>query len=257
MRDISIIVPCWINDEETLQLTMNAIDSFALAEPLAEIVIIDNDSSVGGGYLRSKAWLYIKTSNNMGYTHAIWYGMQAASGQYLGLFNNDIRIASNLFSVAKEILQDDSIATVHPRMVNYDVSIEYGNQVAKTGKERWCQNSCVVTTRSFLKSMEEMEKLTEPYPGRLDLNFVVGGGYEDWDYFSRVRQLGFKTCYTDKTCFQHIHSHSLNKLGGLRQQIVEQNREQFIKKHGAEAEVLFEKEFPDQMAIPYEEGWKI
>lgn len=256
MSSISYIIPCFINDEETLEITKNAVVSCKESAPYAQMVLIDNGSTIGGGYLRSQADVYVRFLGNRGYTYGVNAGLGVASGEILAIVNNDIRISPNWYHQVVPILNDRSVATVHLRMTDYDQPFVYGAAVIKSGKERWCQNSCVITTRRFLNQMGKLEECSEPYPGRFDLNFGIGGGYDDWDFYFRVRRYG-RTVYTDKACFQHKHSHTLKKLGPNREKVVRQNREYFIEKYGKDAETLFALEFPEQMHIPYWKGFEL
>jgi len=250
-------MPSWNTDDEKMEIVKNAISSFREATPEAELVIVDNGSTVGGGYRRSEADVYIRLPKTIGYTPAIRYGMLVANGEYLALVNDDIRMSKNWADIVLPIFEDEDVATVHPRMIGYDEPMTFGTNTVKTGKERWCHNSCVVTTRKFLKEFERIEENQEPYPGMFDLNYGIGGGADDWDLYYRIRKQGYKTVYTDKCCFQHKMSFTYNKISEQREQVVKQNNEYFEKKHGGTKEELFTKEFPDQMNQDYRKGWEL
>lgn len=220
----SVIIPCWINDEETWKVTNECIESFR-ASGEVELVVVDNASTVGAGYLRNMADIYIRYPKNLGYTVAINDGIKIANGNMLALANNDIRIAPNWIEVCREILKNTEIATVHPKMTDYDTPFTFGNTVKDD--ERLCQNSLTVTCHHDLL---------------FDEGYGIGGGADDWDFALKVRKLGYSRVYTDKTCFQHKHSFSLKQLGPERQKIVEQNNALFKSKWGMEKEELFKKE---------------
>jgi glycosyltransferase involved in cell wall biosynthesis len=249
----SVIIPIWIRDEETLQITKNCIDSFKNAGDV-EFVLIDNGCELGGGYLRSEANIYIRYQQNVGFTPAVNAGIKLATGDVIAIANNDIRVPTNWEVVSRELLQDPAVATLHPRMQLYDEPFKFGDYVA-TNRERWCGNSFVVTSRSFLNRFREAEEGKEPYPGLLDENFGVGGGGDDWDFYFRVRKLG-KQCYTNKTAFQHLDSFTLKRMGAERQKIADENDAYFTKKWGIKKEEWFAKEFPDQMKEDWREGFK-
>ncbi len=254
----SVIIPCWIQDEETWKVTNDCIESFKQADgDKLELILIDNASRVGTGYMRSEASVYVRFPQNVGFTVAMNYGIKLATGDLIALANNDIRVPGNWDITCREILNSDvnkdyQIATIHPKMIGYDDSFvgAIGNFVATSGMERWCGNSFAVTSKEFLETMREEEKGKEPYPGLFDQNFGIGGGADDWCFYHRVRKLG-KQCFTNRTVFQHKGSFSLQKLGNKRQEIVNQNNEYFFKKYGCTKEELLTREFPEQMKEDY------
>lgn len=246
----SVVIPCWINDQETLDITAHCIQSFRISGD-QQLVLVDNASLMAGGLLRSEADIYIRFRKNMGFVPAINAGIKVATGDMVCLANNDIRVPDNWEQVCRDIFASDSaIAFVHPKMIDYDEPFVFGDLVAPQGRERWCGNSLSVTTRSFMERLKTAETGKEAYPGLFDENFGVGGGADDWDFFHRIRKLG-KQCYTNKTAFQHKMSHSLKKLGEERQKIVDQNNEYFFQKYGVTKEEMFAREFPEQVLLPY------
>lgn len=216
---ISVIIPCWINDDETWKVTSDCIDSFRASGEL-ELILVDNASSCGAGYLRSNADIYIHYPENKGFTVAINDGIKLANGEMIVWANNDIRVASNWIEVCRNIDAD----TIHPKMINYDDPFVFGDEVKED--ERLCQNSFVVTKHHDLL---------------FDEAYGIGGGADDWDMAMKMHKLGMKRVYTNKTAFQHKHSFSLKKLGDERQKIVDQNNTYFEKKWGKPKEVLFKE----------------
>lgn len=253
----SVIIPVWIKDEECLQVTKACIESIKQADGSdIELILIDNGSEVGGGYLRQEASIYARFPKNVGFTPAVNLGLKIARGGVVAIANNDIRLPKNWETVCREILtKNPGVATVHPRMQLYNEPFKFGDLVAIGGRERWCGNSFVVTSRSFLNQFREVEEGKEPYPGLLDENFGVGGGGDDWDFYFRVRKLG-KQCYTNKTAFQHLDSFTLKKMGAERQKISNENDEYFTKKWGIKKEEWFANEFPSQMTEDWRGGFK-
>lgn len=250
---ISVVIPCWIHDEETLKVTQDCVDSFR-ASGETQLILVDDGSTVGSGYLRSVADIYVRVSHSGGYTRAVNMGMKLARGELIALANNDIRVPSNWIEVSESILSEKIYMTLHPKMMDYNDPFVFGSVVMKTGKERWCQNSFVITTKEFVEKMREWEREDEPYPGLFDENYGVGGGGDDWDFYFRVRKYGY-TCYTNKTAFQHLHSFSLKKLGPEREKIAQQNDDYFTQKWGIKKEELFTSYFPDQMQQDWKAGF--
>jgi GT2 family glycosyltransferase len=118
-------------------------------------------------------------------------------------------------------------------MVPYTEAMTFGNDTWIDGKERWCSSSFFVM------------RMVQLYD---DFFF---NSCEDWDYWKRFREAGWKTAYTNKACYQHKDSHTASKLPE-REANDKKNREYFKSKHGDYPEILFEKQFPEQM----KQDWK-
>lgn len=235
MDKITVVIPCWVLNEQILELTKNCIDS--LGDVF--LIIIDNASPMGGGYLREKADLYVRNKENLGFAKAMNQGLKLAKTKYVALVSNDTRPSPNWQEVAREVLALPKAYTCHFRMTNYDVPFQYGNKIIETGKERWC-------TAAFFVM------LTENYKEYFDENFF--NSFDDWDLFLRIRRNTFNTVYTDKACFQHHHSFT-QKFVGFKG--TAENREYFKKKHGKDPDELLAELYPDQVAQDYYEGFNI
>ena len=229
---IDVIMPCWIINEELLQLTKSAVESLGKVN----LIIIDNASTLGGGYLRSVADIYVRNKENLGYAKAVNQGLELSSNEIKAIANNDIRVSSNWQQVAQAVFEgDQNTYSVHFRMIGYDDSFNPGNLVAYTGKERWCSSSFFV-----IKSND---------PAQYDENYL--NSYEDWDMWQRIRRSGYKTAYTNKAEYQHKDSFSQQFIPD-RNERNDRNRRHFFDKWGFYPEEQFEKEYPEQM----KERWK-
>lgn len=227
-------MPCFILNEDLKVLTQSAIDSLGDVD----LIIIDNASPVGGGYLREVAHTYIRNQNNKGYAVAVNQGLKLCDkSEAVAVINNDIKISKGWQEVATEILEDPLVMSVHFKMIPYNQPFNLGNKTWITGKERWCTNSFFVMRNC----------------GLFDENFL--NSYDDWDIHLMMYQAGFKTAYTNKASYQHIDSSTV-KLLSEREERNTKNRDYFIKKHGDTPENIWLKMFPDQMNLPYREGFE-
>ena len=242
----SVVIPCYNLNEEGLQLTKNAIGTFYPLDNLeaasnVELILVDNDSKVGGGYLREQANTYVRNWKNLGYAKAVNQGIKLATNRYVAIANSDIRVSPNWQQITQEIFdQNTDIATLHFRMTDYDVPFAYGVKTAITGKERWC-------TGSFFVIDKEKQLL-------FDERFF--NSYDDWDYQLRARQSGWNTAYTNRACYQHNHSFT-QKLIPEREENNKRNAEYFKQKHGRYAEEIFAEQFPEQITQDYRGGFEI
>lgn len=233
MGRVTGIVPVWITDEETLQLTVAAIESVRAGAPDCEIIIIDNGSTHGQGLLRELADLYIRNKENLGYAKAVNMGLKLA-GDVAVVFNNDIIVSSNWWEIAHKILTVyPNVGSVHYRMIPYDEPFDLGEEYWVDGKERWCSSSFFVVRNGQLYDEEFLNSI------------------EDWDYWLRIRQLGYKTAYTNAASYRHKDSHTQQKIIG-RAENDKKNYEYYKQKHGEYPDIQFAKMYPDQM----KEDWK-
>ena len=227
---IKVIMPCWIINEELLTLTQSAVESLGDVE----LIIIDNGSPMGGGYLRSVASTYIRNKENLGYARAVNQGLKLCNkGELVCVSNNDIRVSDKWQEIAKEIMKDEKVGSVHFRMIGYNEPFTKGENNWIGGKERWCTSSFFVVRNVQL----------------YDENYF--NSYDDWDWWLKLRQKGYLQAYTNIAQYQHKDS--------FTQQFIPQrgandtrNREYFKSKHGDYPEVLFEKEFPGEL----QKKWK-
>jgi glycosyltransferase involved in cell wall biosynthesis len=238
MIELSIIIPCYLKNEELLQLTKNAIHSFREADlPEYELILIDDGSPMGSGYLREEADTYVLHTKNCGFIKSVNDGLRIARGKYVAVANNDIRVAPNFFKVAKSIFKEHArVISVHPRMLFYDEIVEYGKQTYLTGRERWCQSS-------FFIMRNQDDRLPEHFQG-------TGGAYEDWYYWAKLRKV-YQTAYTTKTCFRHKDS-STTQVVGESSKHHKENAELFKQEFGEYPEDYLSKLYPSQMR----EDWR-
>lgn len=240
MVPIQTVMPAWIRDEKLLDLTKNAIHAFRELNG-GELIIVDNASPIGGGYLRKEADIYIRNQKNLGYAPAMNQGLKLTTSKYVAFYENDVRVSPNAFDVARKILDNDGEAgSVHFRMIPYDEEMSFGKEVWKNGKERWCTIACAVWRRLALPQ------------GFFDENYIVAN-YEDWDIIHHIRHaLGWNTVYTNKACYQHKDSYTQRQLDQTqRDKEAGHNREYFKKKWGAYPESIWEGLYFKQMFSPW------
>ncbi len=238
-------MPVYIINEELLQLTKNAIESLGDVG----LIIVDNGSPMGGGYLRSVSEIYLRSTENKGYAHAVNAGLSLVHNDLVAIANNDIRVSPNWLSVTQEVFREPNVYSCHFRMTNYDEPYQYGSTIAYTGKERWCTSSFFV-----IKTRDEKGNLRKFF---YDEKFGIGG-YEDYDYWYQVQNAGFKQAYTDRACYQHMHSATQNILDQNERKLRdEKSRMYFKSKWGEEPDQAFQKRFPDQWKQDYGEGFRI
>lgn|SRR3990167_3972513 len=241
MGKTTIIMPVWISNDELYDLTDKALVS--LRETIGgydELIIIDNGSPIGGDQLQKVSEICIRNKTNLGYAKAVNQGFKLASGDFITVANNDIRVSSNWLIIAREIFERlPKAGSVHFRMIGYDENTITGDEIWVTGKERWCSSSFYIIRKEAISK------------GGYDENYGLGGG-EDWDFWKRVRDNGWETVYTNGAYYQHKDSSTSNTRNlKEREESDKKAAELFKQKFGVAREVLFEKEYPGQLRQPW------
>lgn len=240
----SVIMLAAIMSPELYDLTSATLKSLEESRGIGdcEIVIVDNGSSIGGDQLQRVSDIYIRNKQNLGFTPAVNQGIKLATGKLLAIANNDIRVSPNWLMVAREIFGKlPKAGSVHYRMIPYNEPMQFDDKVWIEGKERWCHSSFYVIRRSVFDKI-----------GLYDEEFKEFG-YEDWDFWYRVRRADFRTAYTNLACFQHKDSSTADSVldQGSREKSVQKNREYFKGKHGRYPEDLFRETYPKQFKKPW------
>ena len=241
VQKIDTVLAAWIVSQDVWDLTRNAIDSLKRLNGI-RLIIVDNASPMGGGYLRSEADIYIRNKKNLGYAPAMNQGLKLATSDYIALAENDIDVSSNAFDVGREILDTNGRAgAVHFKMVFYKDKLVLGNDTWDHGKERW-------STISFCLLRKQAIPL-----GGFDEGYITAN-YEDWDLLHQIRHIGsWQTPYTNKAGYKHHDSYTQKKLNQeQREKEASRNREYFRSKHGNYPENIWMSLYPKQMR----QNWK-
>lgn len=242
----SIVLPIYQFNDELFKLSramLLSLDETEVPEgDETETIIVDNGSPIGADYLERNADVYIRNDENRGYCKAVNQGFKVAKSELLVVGNNDIRVSPNWLQVAKEILNDNPKAgSVHFKMVDYDADFNLGNDIWVGGKERWCHSSFYVIRQEAL-------------PKGLYFEGYKEGGFDDYDFWMRVRTNGWRQTYTNKAAFQHNDSSTYRALDARDKNRAERdfkNRELYKERFGEYPDEQFARLFPEQMLLPW------
>jgi GT2 family glycosyltransferase len=165
-------------------------------------------------------------------------GVSLASGEFVTIANNDIRVPPNWLSVSQEIMKDPKVGSVHFRMIPYEEPWLAGSQTWLGGKERWCSSSFFTIRKDAFQGYDPTFKQ---------------GGYDDYDHHFRMRRKGWIQAYTNKASYQHADSLTYQSIESpeKRSERDVKNREYFKTKHGEYPDEQFARLFPDQMTVPW------
>jgi glycosyltransferase involved in cell wall biosynthesis len=234
MKKISVVMPCLIFNNEGLELTKAAIASLGDVN----LIIVDDASPIGGGYLRSVADTYVRNKERSRFGPSVNKGLRLAGDGLIAIVNNDIIVSPNWQEVAVAVLRDKEVYSCHLRMTDYDTPFKYGDKIWKTGKERWCQFSFfIIDGAKGIQYFDEKFKHS----------------YDDWEYGFRTRK-NYNQAYTNMACFKHNHSFTRRQMQGYQEEELK-DREYFKSLYGGYPEDLFAQQFPEQMQKDWRSGF--
>ena len=232
---VSVVVVTWNN----LGLTQACLDSL-LADDYAncELIFVDNGSNDGTqrflqGLARSRENVrVILNEDNRGFAAANNQGMQAATGEYVVLLNNDTQTPPGwLRTLVGHLRRDPTIGIIGP--VTNNIGNEARVKTSYTTPEDMLVESrhytqahagktfeiavlaffCVVIPREVLDQI-----------GQLDENYGMGF-FEDDDFCQRVRQAGYRVVCAEDAFVHHELSASFKKVDDSdRKALFEKNR---------------------------------
>lgn len=256
MPEISIIIPCYILNEELLGLTENCVKSFKNTAKDYELILVDDGSIVmGSQYLDREAHIYIRNLRNLGYAPSVNKGWAKAKGKYIVTSNNDIEVYEGWqkeFIKTLEKFQGDLIGGLGFRtkiIEGMDISLYRKNPGSRAHGANYISeggqlDDWMFPGGNFCMRREVLDKI-----GYFDENFIHGG-YEDIDFFYRANLAGLKLLMTPKVAYWHKEGATrFSEAGGEKERQAgaeNHNLEYFIKKWGFNPhQGMFNKMFKD------------
>jgi GT2 family glycosyltransferase len=214
MNKISIIIPNY-NGKSFLR---ECLDSIKNQNILNEIIIIDNashDESVIFITQNYPEIILIQNKENLGFSKAVNQGIEASSGEYLFLLNNDVELEEDCIkNLIKCIDENKNIFAVSSKMIQYHdrnkiddagdeytilgwtKKVGYGNPQEKYNKNRETFSACAGAAIYRKSILEEI--------GYFDENFFAY--LEDIDLSYRARIHGYHIIYCPEAIAYHIGS---------------------------------------------------
>ena len=122
MEKISIVVPCY-NEEESIPLFYEAIiKEFKNIEADLEIIFVDDGSKDNTlleikQLIKDKCVKYISFSRNFGKEAAMWAGLNAASGDYITIMDVDLQDPPALLKEMFRLIKEEKYDIVGTRRV--------------------------------------------------------------------------------------------------------------------------------------------
>lgn len=210
-KDTSIIIPCYIlpdKDAELLAFLKCGIESIRQHTENYELILVDNGSHVGTGYMRDQANIYIRNHKNLGFAPAVNQGLKLARGEWLVVMNDDATLIDDWPAMAKKAW-DKKTGIVCSHLLDHDPDRRVGRMVAPWGH---FFGALWMTRREII---EEVGYLDEGYER---------GMFEDKDFVLRILQTGHEMVKVGHC--KHVGNATWGKLPN-QQEIYLRNKARF------------------------------
>lgn len=241
---VSVVVVTYNNIELT-KACLHSIERYSDYSNL-EIIVVDNASSDGTqAFLASwamgdKSRRVIYNEDNRGFAAANNQGLEAATGDYLVLLNNDTYVTPGwVATLVAHLRKTKTLGLIGPVTNNIgneariDISYSDMDGMLKASSDYTLRHLGMLTplhTAAFFCVM--MPRVVYETVGPLDEAFGIGF-FEDDDYCRRVEQAGWSIACADDVFIHHHLSASFDKLKQeKRQALFEGNRAIYEAKWG-------------------------
>jgi GT2 family glycosyltransferase len=240
MPKVSIIIPTW-NGITYIQDCLNSL--LDQAYPDFEVIVVDNASSDGTPDWVAKHYpqvILIRNERNLGFAGGVNVGLAAASGNILGLLNQDTSVQSGWLGALVEVfLAETSIGIVGSKTLYPDGTIQhaggyvdqrgegshYGYREKAAGQFDQSRSVDFVTGAALAIARPALKAI-----GRLDEGFSPAY-YEDVDWCFRAREAGFQVVYAPKAVLIHKEASRAAAMSHDRMYLFHRNRLRFVFKH--------------------------
>ncbi|PWS29202.1 glycosyltransferase family 2 protein [Pedobacter yonginense] len=231
------------------QVNIDFLKSIKLSNPNypIELIFVDNGSAIEHEAEYKSIYpelVYIRSDRNLGFAGGNNLGIQAATGKYLLLLNNDTEITPNLVEVlVSEMEANPSIGLISPLILYFDQpkTIQYagftemnyltcrnegiGNmqidsgQYDKDSRETgYCHGAAMMCRKADLETVGLMAEEFFLY-------------YEELDWCEKFKKQGKKIWFTGKTKIYHKESISVGKESKIKTYFMTRNRMLFIRRN--------------------------
>lgn len=208
---ISIVIPLY----NQLAYTRGCLESLATTIPSnTEVVVVDNASSDGTAeYLKTiENVVIISNAVNRGFAGACNQGIQAATGEWIVVMNNDVILSSGWLEGMLLAAGARQLDMVSPAIREGALNYPFGPYAAElTGRMKHVVRLGQVNGICFMAHRRVFETI-----GVFDENFHIGQ-YEDKDLFLRARKAGFRLGTVGAAFIHHFGSITQKSLGVRRQ----------------------------------------
>lgn len=245
--------------------TLDFLASFQkVMYPRLEIIVVDNASKEDPGEIleRYPNTILVRNPVNEGFAGGNNRGMEAASGDYFFLVNNDTEVAENILDVLLErSLSDPTIGLICPKILYYDQpdTIQFAgfsaiNPITGRGKGKGYQEKdqgqyqkAEITDLAHGAAMFIPKSVVLSIGMMAELYFLY---YEEMDYCERIKDAGYTLWYEPQTYILHKESMSVGKNSLLKTYYMSRNRWLFLRRNVTWPLFLFTALYYLAIALP-------
>ncbi len=244
--DMSIVLVCW-NNKAYLDPCLKSLYEGGL-KSLFDVVVVDNGSTDGSQQMLAEKYPQVKliqNAGNVGLGKASNQGIEATSGRYALLLNNDTLVNGPALDVLVEYLDAHPEAgAAAGKLLNPDGSFQSGyapfstlleeflivthigemlwpgypshgdsNEIKETG---WMSSACLLVRRAALDRV-----------GLLDEGYFIYGDEADLQY--RLNKAGWKVVFLPNSSIIHFGGRSMDRW--KRRRMVYRGKMMFYKKN--------------------------
>lgn len=192
----SLVIPVY----NQLDYTRRCLDSILRWTDIPfEVIVVDNASTDGTrDYLKTTAVQAITNDRNLGCAQAWNQGVRAATGQVIGILNNDIVVTPGWLRGLLAFMERGRYGIVSPAaregLLDYDLeryAAEFTHRCSGAVR-RELYGACMVIDRRVFERI-----------GLFDEAFTYGG-CEDVDFLWRAREAGWEAAMTGSVLIHHF-----------------------------------------------------
>lgn len=205
----SIILPSYVIDKTVHEYLKRCLENLEKNTDRSsyQLVIVDNGSIAGSDLMKSKADVYVRKDEPMGYARATNLGLAMSSGDYLCILNNDLFVPQNwLPDMIRDYESISKAGTIAPMEGVPEKRLYYDSH--------WF--SLVLFSRKVFTEI-----------GYLDES--INYRFHDQDYSIRVKKAGYEVLRTGNVVVEHINSATYGKM---KRNEDPAEREVMIKRYG-------------------------
>ena len=242
---VSVVILSY-GDPELTKTALHSLYDGGAAYPSLEILIVDNGSPSNAlEGIKQFATNYpnikvIENSKNLGFAKGNNIGLEAATGDYVMLLNNDTVVAPGaIYALVRHLERNPSIGVVGPLtnnigneaklFVDYE-DMEQMKNVARQATTGYRGMFVPINVAAYFAVMfrradlNTFGLLAEEY-GR--------GMFEDDDHCAMIKSKGYICALAEDAYVHHHHSATFSKLkDGEKEALFESNKKKFEKKWG-------------------------
>jgi GT2 family glycosyltransferase len=238
-----------------LKVTCEFIESArSLTYPNYEIIMVDNASAEDPtGHIRKfyPEVKLIRNEKNLGFTGGNNVGIQAGTGDYFLIINNDTEVVSDLLERMLEPFESDpSVGVVspkirfysHPHIIQYagftevnpftgrnkpiGGNMEDRGQFDTPGYTAYAHGAAMMVKKEVIKKVGVLP----------DIFFIY---YEELDWSAHIRRAGYKVYYQPSALIYHKESITMGKESPMKAYFHNRNRILFMRRNTTVMQFMF------------------